>query len=119
VQELGPSTTQLTFYGWVDQRRSDFGKSRSAAIAVVKHAMEENGFMMPEPIYRLRIDERSAALPTKRDRSEPVEEAPQEEKKERITQQDTAPNLDLVEKVEEERRQDEEGDLLSPAAPKE
>lgn len=56
IETVGDSNIVLTFMGWVDQRVSDFGKSRSLSIRAAKIALEEQGFTLPEPIYRLRFD---------------------------------------------------------------
>ncbi|WP_417819021.1 mechanosensitive ion channel family protein, partial [Tritonibacter scottomollicae] len=56
IREVGDSNILITFHGWIDQRESDFNKARGAAIRVTKNALEESGFALPEPIYRLRFD---------------------------------------------------------------
>ncbi|WP_260482228.1 mechanosensitive ion channel domain-containing protein [Sphingomicrobium flavum] len=60
---VGDSNIVISFLGWVDQREADWHKARSRAIAAVKKALEEAGFGLPEPIYRLRFDPRTTALP--------------------------------------------------------
>ncbi len=64
VVNVGDSNIVLRFFGWVDQDVTDFNKGRSLAIRAAKTALEEAGFALPEPIYRLRMDPRSAPLPT-------------------------------------------------------
>lgn len=56
IREVGDSNILIAFHGWIDQRDSDFSKARGAAIRVTKYALEESGFALPEPIYRLRFD---------------------------------------------------------------
>jgi len=63
VDELGDSNVTLLAAGWIDQGRTDVLKARGEAIRQVKQAFEAAGIVMPEPIYRLRIDARGAALP--------------------------------------------------------
>ena len=63
IEEVGDSNIVLRFHGWIDQRQADWLKARSKAIAAVKTALEEGGFALPEPIYRLRFDPRSQPLP--------------------------------------------------------
>ena len=60
VQELGDSSVTLEIAGWVDQDRTDFLAVRSEAIRAVKQAFDGAGIVMPEPIYRLRLDARGA-----------------------------------------------------------
>ena len=56
IEEVGNSNIVIQFGGWIDQDRTDFLKARSAAINVVKSVLENDGFTLPEPIYRLRLD---------------------------------------------------------------
>ncbi|MGR3760257.1 mechanosensitive ion channel domain-containing protein [Roseobacteraceae bacterium NS-SX3] len=63
VKQVGDSNVVLTFTGWVDQTRSEFQKARGEAIRTAKLALEANGFGLPEPIYRLRIDTGAAQTP--------------------------------------------------------
>lgn len=63
ISEVGDSNVALCFLGWVDQREVSFNKARSRAIAACKAALEEAGFALPEPIYRLRFDQRTGVLP--------------------------------------------------------
>ena len=57
IEDLGDSTVNLRFFGWVDQRNNDFGKTKSEAIRLIKVAFDNAGFEMPEPIYRVRMRE--------------------------------------------------------------
>ena len=63
VVEVGDSNIVLQFLGWIDQRKTDWFKANSLAIARVKAALEDAGFALPEPIYRLRFDQRTMPLP--------------------------------------------------------
>tara|TARA_R110002012_G_scaffold111313_1_gene256223 strand:+ start:1989 stop:3473 length:1485 start_codon:yes stop_codon:yes gene_type:complete len=58
ITHVGDSNIVLEFQGWVDQSTTDFGKARSIAIRETKHALENNGFSLPEPIYRLSFSPR-------------------------------------------------------------
>ena len=57
ISQVGDSNIVLEFQVWVDQSQSDFSKARSIAIRETKHALENTGFSLPEPIYRLRFDQ--------------------------------------------------------------
>ncbi len=57
IKEVGDSNVVLTFVAWVDQRSVDYLKARGEAIRTAKTALEGAGFGLPEPIYRLRIDD--------------------------------------------------------------
>ncbi|WP_413786284.1 mechanosensitive ion channel domain-containing protein [Psychrobacter frigidicola] len=56
ITEVGDSNILLEFQVWVNQSETDFAKARSIAIRETKHALENEGFSLPEPIYRLRFN---------------------------------------------------------------
>lgn len=56
IKEVGDSNIVLQFQVWVNQSETDFYKARSIAIRETKHALENEGFSLPEPIYRLRFN---------------------------------------------------------------
>jgi len=56
ITNVGDSNIVLEFQVWVDQSETDFLKARSIAIRETKHALENQGFSLPEPIYRLRFN---------------------------------------------------------------
>lgn len=56
ITNVGDSNIVLEFQVWVDQSETDFAKARSIAIRETKHALEDHGFSLPEPIYRLRFN---------------------------------------------------------------
>lgn len=56
IKAVGDSNIVLEFQVWVNQLDTDFAKARSIAIREAKHALENAGFSLPEPIYRLRFD---------------------------------------------------------------
>ena len=56
ITNVGDSNIILEFQIWVDQLDTDFSKARSIAIRETKHALENEGFSLPEPIYRLRFN---------------------------------------------------------------
>ncbi len=56
ITNVGDSNIVLEFQVWVNQLDTDFAKARSIAIRETKHALENEGFSLPEPIYRLRFN---------------------------------------------------------------
>lgn len=108
IQELGSSSVPIRFHAWVDQTSTDFFKAQSEGIRLVKSALDEGKVEMPEPIYRVYLQE---ALPSPS--QEVVEPATtvQEEG-------DTSADLQFDRQVEAERA---EGgpDLLDEDAPQE
>ncbi|MCK5745955.1 MAG: mechanosensitive ion channel [Oricola sp.] len=117
IRAVGDSNIVIFFAAWIDQREADFAKSRSLAVSAAKDALEEAGFALPEPIYRLRFDQNAPPLLTEKPaQAAPPPAAPRPKKRKAAAAQDVAPDNHLEEKVAEERRERGE-DLLSPAAP--
>lgn len=57
INEVGDSNIVLQFQVWVNQTQTDFLKARSIAIREAKHALENFGFSLPEPIYMVNFDQ--------------------------------------------------------------
>lgn len=123
IDEVGDSNVSLKFLGWVDQRETDFGKGRSRAIAAAKQALECAGFALPEPIYRLRFDERTFPLPLQNmaersDTAAPAKDALPTPRAIPASEADVAPEKEITRLVEEERAgPEQENDLLDPGRP--
>jgi len=136
VVEVGDSNIVLEFLGWVDQRETDWFKARSRAIARVKAALEEAGFALPEPIYRLRFDQRSGPVPftsvaapsvgePRRPREEsdkrqpdPAKSVSQAHTPDHLGNEDVRPTNEIAKMVDDERSATSaEGDLLDPGRP--
>ena len=56
ITEVSHSTIILEFQVWVDQTNTDVTKARSIAIREAKHALENNGFSLPDLTYRMHFD---------------------------------------------------------------
>lgn len=121
VQDVGDSNVLLWFSGWIDQQQTDFLKARGEGVRLVKRALEDAGFALPEPIYTIRMGAAasaaigSAGLPT------PAGEAarPAAATSESADVGDASPETAVVEKVDAERSSLGEQDLLRPEAPRE
>ena len=132
IVEVGDSNVVIRFMGWIDQREADWNKAQSRAIPAVKEALEDAGFGLPEPIYRLRFDPRTTALPFE-NIGQPTESAaatgdpapaPAETPKPRTTRlsdadhEDVRPRDEIASMVEAERATGgEEKDLLDNSRP--
>lgn len=116
IRKVGDSSIVLSFTGWVDQTHSDFLKARSLAIRAAKTVLEDEGFTLPEPIYRLRFDDPvTKALPTGKASAEPAKPPKPARPKGAPVQAealDVAPDRYLERKVSEERAEQESEDLL-------
>lgn len=122
ISAVGDSNIVLKIMGWIDQRHSDFGKARSLAIRAAKSALESAGFTLPEPIYRLRIDSRTAGNLTVTETDASVRADPAAPTDTRDTTGDhevldVRPDTHIDEKVRSERAQDKESDLLDDDKP--
>lgn len=118
IQDVGDSSIILRFHGWVDQRETDFRKGRSLAIQAAKCALEDSGFALPEPIYRLRFDENAPlSIGQSQSGKEQVGEATPRERTVRSSGHDTAPENHVEQLVRDERAEGSGGDLLDNRRP--
>lgn len=124
IEEVGDSNITIRFLGWIDQREADFKKARSRAIPAVKDALEEAGFGLPEPIYRLRFDARTNPLPFENigeagGRSTAPSPAPAPKAKSPpVAEEDVTPEDGIAQMVDAERASEpEDSDLLDAKRP--
>ena len=120
IVEVGDSSVVVRFLGWVDQREADWYKAQSVAIPAVKTALESAGFGLPEPIYRLRFDPRSASLPFENiaDRDGVEWRAKKPKPDAEAPHADVTPRNEIDDMVEEEREKTpKKGDLLDHRRP--
>lgn len=121
IENVGDSNIVLRFFGWVDQRQTDFNKGRSLAIQTAKMALEANGFSLPEPIYRLRFDASMPPPPavTSDGKRRKVRKAPDKPSASQA-ESDTRPEPAVEKMVRDERQQtSDDADLLSDNTPME
>jgi small conductance mechanosensitive channel len=109
IEALGDSTVNMRFFAWIDQRESDFGKSKSEAIRLVKDAFDKAQFDMPEPTYRVHLKDSSSVVskaePTAV-KPQPLASFPEPE------EQDTSADTTIDEQVEAAQDKDDEANLL-------
>ncbi|MGB3798017.1 MAG: mechanosensitive ion channel family protein [Alteraurantiacibacter sp.] len=130
ITQVGDSNVVLRFLGWIDQSEADWHKAKSRAIAACKVALEDAGFALPEPIYRLRFDQRTATLPfenigeggtsTAKAAPAPTQSpTPAPRPKTKLDHEDVGPEDEIARMVEDERASDPEQakDLLDSARP--
>lgn len=127
IEKVGDSNVLIGVSGWINQTETDFVKARSEAIRTVKTALEQAGFALPEPIYRLRFDngvpvpaagqqEAGRKMSSGQHSSAtlkpvPVPEHADTPPPEQVT--DTGVDEAVLRKVEDERQQQAGTDLLS------
>jgi small-conductance mechanosensitive channel len=121
IREVGDSNIVLRFFGWVNQSHTDFLKGRSLALDVAKRALEDAGFALPEPIYRLRFDPSaplpSGAVPNGAAPAPPRPPKPVTSPAAEIAVQDTSADLHIAKLVDDERAATGGGDLLDAKRP--
>lgn len=122
IVTVGDSNIVLKFMAWINQGEADFLKARSGAIRTAKMAVEAAGFTLPEPIYRLRIDQfpdlaRADTAQAPWDAGGPGARTPA--RRARIPDQEMSvrPDVHIDETIEAERRETGEEDLLSTSRP--
>lgn len=126
IKQVGDSNIVILFAAWIDQSSTDYAKSRSIALTKAKNALEDAGFALPEPIYRLRFDtptpqlqvetidkEETSAQAETSARASPVKR----ETRDASSDIDVEPDQDLTQKVDSERREEGGEDLLEENAP--
>lgn len=120
VRELGDGVVLLRFFGWVDQRRHDFGKVRSEAIRHVKARLDRAGIEMPPTSYLVQMAgtaaqdaaaDEAAAGPARGRATGP---AIREEGIGAAEVGDLSVDRSLDEQIEDDRRDSDETDLLDP-----
>ncbi len=116
ISEVGDSNIVINFYGWVDQTTASFGKARSLSIRSVKDALEEQGFSLPEPIYRVKLDNIAG---TQLDLKTGKSAKPVSKRKASELDMDTAPDTAIDEKVDAELKAAGETNLLDETKPTE
>ena len=122
IQTVGDSNIVLNFTAWINQQNADFLKARSTAIRAAKMAVEAAGFTLPEPIYRLRIDQMPPGVQIAA--GETGEGRVQKPSLQTSARSDTAPSSASVapddhlnEKIDEDRQKNQSEDLLSKKRP--
>jgi small-conductance mechanosensitive channel len=118
IEELGDSSVPVRFFGWVDQRESNFALVRSEALRQVKEALEAAGMDLPEPIYRLRMVAGAAPAADAEREPEPETSVPREPAAPPATDLGTGDAIDR-QMAEERAETPPEKDLLRAGAPKE
>ncbi len=122
ITGLGDSNVQMHYTGWVDQDSHDFRQVRSEAIRRVKLVLEEAGMDMPEPIYRVQLNDRTGLTPapeaTGKD-SAGKTVTDKSRKAARKSSVDTRATRDIDMQIDQEKREQPSPDLLDPEAPRE
>lgn len=121
IDDIGDSSMILWFGAWIDQRESSLAKARSEAIRKVKLTFEKEGIGLPEPIYRLRFDDRSGTVQAIDQQALPSESSTVKRSTAKFTddsEQDVSPNREIERKVAEESGRSD-NDLLDQEAPQE
>lgn len=117
VSDVGESNVILQFSGWVTQSGAEFNKARGEAIRVLKETLEHAGFGLPEPIYRIRMEDITPATDDETADMTVTEQTPPPPPA-RPTDIDIAPDA-AFERMVEAGKDEGEPNLLSNHAPQE
>tara|TARA_R110002124_G_scaffold8754_6_gene46018 strand:- start:52 stop:822 length:771 start_codon:yes stop_codon:yes gene_type:complete len=122
IVAVGDSNIVLKFMAWIDQGEADFLKARSRSIRAAKMAIEAAGFTLPEPIYRLRVDQfpnlaKATPAPARRQPAPPATPRPTRTAAAPAEEMSVRPDVHIDETIEAERRGASEEDLLSTERP--
>lgn len=120
IENLGDFNVTLRIAGWVDQRQTDFARTRSEAIRLTKQAFETVAIDMPEPTYNLRLARTAPKQPAKTAR--PVAPSPSAAAELPIEPRlaiDVSRDTHLDRQIAQDRMRAGEPDLLDLKAPKE
>jgi len=122
IVTVGDSNIVLKFMAWINQGDTDFLKARSRSIRTAKMAVEAAGFTLPEPIYRLRVDQfpdlaRAKTAQVVRDADKPDSRPPARRAKAPDEEMSVRPDAHIDETINAERRATSEEDLLSTTRP--
>ena len=110
VEKLGDFNVLVRFFGWIDQRKSDFAKVRGEAIRRVKLALDEAGVNMPEPIQTIRLEQGRPTQPETT--AAPALHAEGPEGREKTTV-DLSPDTQLDDQIKEDLSATHEPNLLT------
>ncbi|CAA6805518.1 MAG: MscS Mechanosensitive ion channel [uncultured Thiotrichaceae bacterium] len=125
IDQLGDSNVLIRLYGWVDQENYSLVKVRSEAIRETKQAFDAANIVMPEPIYKLKVQDVQSfnfpqVLESQTLETSKVSEATH---KASVTNTDAVRDISVdrtVEnKVAEEQQLDGQENLLNSESPKE
>ncbi|TWI04521.1 small-conductance mechanosensitive channel [Luteimonas cucumeris] len=108
VQDFAPTGIVLRFFGWVDQRETDLGKSRGEAIRLVKAAFADAGIAAPQTTYNIVSTRKSVDADEPRKHREST----------RVSNADTSVNRDIDTQLAAAQRAGVDEDLLEAGGPK-
>ncbi len=118
IEQVGDSNIVIRYLFWIDQNHTDLNKARSGAIRAVKNVLESGGFGLPEPIYRLRFDSGNP-LEIARSKNDAKSAKEPQRKLPAPRHADVSKNDTISRKVEGERRESGEHDILDSERPME
>lgn len=119
IEELGESNVLIRFFGWVDQTKHNFIKVKSEAIRQVKKALDDAGIDMPEPIYRVQLNDQRGSDATAAEQSTETPEVRAKQSLQDTLAGDLSAGDSVDNQIARERADTQDVDLLDPAAPKE
>lgn len=116
ISNVGDSNIVIKYLGWVDQKSTSFGKARSLCIRGVKDALETQGFSLPEPIYRVKLDGAAGSTLDLKPEDTPRKTKAMSHNNETF---DVKPDEGIDEKVEQELAESRADNFLDDSKPTE
>lgn len=119
IVTVGDSNIVVKLMAWINQGEADFLKARSRSIRAAMVAVEAAGFTLPEPTYRLRIDEFPDLPPSRATPAQSQPPAPPQTEAIRAADETISvhPDEHIDATIAAERRESGEEDLLSTTRP--
>ena len=108
VDAVSSASVAITYFAWVDQRETDFGKARSEAIRLVKLALEQAGMGVAATVYQVKMLPDDAASPVPAAAPPPVQPA-----EVASAQADVSPSTELDDQLTQERARKAGQDMLN------
>ncbi|CTQ50291.1 mechanosensitive ion channel family protein [Jannaschia donghaensis] len=124
IADSGDSTVSMEFYGWLNQRTTNYLMARGEAVRMVMAALTRADIGLPEPTYRLNLSGGGLPvvdLPDAKNRPEGLvaTEAEAQPEPSPLDAEEVAADRTIERMVDDERRTDGDDDLLSHVAPRE
>jgi len=110
IDRLWDSAVVLKFFAWLDQTNHDFMKTKSESIRLIKEAYDNGGVEMPEPIYRVVMEdpgnsEDAGGVSIPSYTTDDVEDE--------VTEADLSTDHTIDDQIESEQRHSKERNLLN------
>lgn len=119
ITDIGDSSVIMWFGAWINQTETNISTARSEAIRLTKLALENSGVTLPEPTYRLRVDQVAEVAQIKPSKKGKTAKPESLQAGETTAVADTSADDAVTKKVDEDRALSDQENLLNEEAPSE